>query len=56
VDIADVVLPALDELELGPDLVDLDLGALLSAVVADPGLLQRVIGNLVANGIRFSPP
>ncbi|MDJ0336731.1 ATP-binding protein [Cryobacterium sp. PH31-O1] len=55
VDVADVVLPALDELDLGPELVDLDLGPNLSIVLADAGLLQRAIVNVVANGVRFAP-
>jgi len=53
VDPADVVLPALDELGLGPALVDLDLGA--PAVRADPVLLQRAVVNLLANAARHSP-
>ncbi|MDJ0379102.1 ATP-binding protein [Cryobacterium sp. PH31-L1] len=55
VDVADVVLPALDELELGPEQVDLDLSPRLSTILADAGLLQRAIVNVVANGIRFAP-
>ena len=43
-----VVAPALDELELGPDDVDLDLPADLPPVLADPVLLQRVVVNLLA--------
>jgi two-component system, OmpR family, sensor histidine kinase KdpD len=50
-----VVAPALDELELGPEDVDLDLPADLPPVVADPVLLQRVVVNLLANAERFSP-
>ncbi|OIH95454.1 ATP-binding protein [Curtobacterium sp. MCBA15_001] len=50
-----VVAPALDELELGPDDVDLDLPAELPQVLADPVLLQRVLVNLLANAMRFSP-
>jgi len=50
-----VVAPALDELELGPDDVDLDLPADLPPVLADPVLLQRVIVNLLANAVRYSP-
>ncbi|WP_267420138.1 MULTISPECIES: ATP-binding protein [unclassified Curtobacterium] len=50
-----VVAPALDELELGPDDVDLDLPADLPQVLADPVLLQRVIVNLLANAVRYSP-
>lgn len=52
---ADVVLPALDELGLGPNEVELDLDDSVSAVLADPILLQRVMVNLLANAHRFSP-
>ncbi|HEY2644165.1 MAG TPA: DUF4118 domain-containing protein [Galbitalea sp.] len=55
VDVAEVVLPALDELGLGPADVELDLPTDLPPVVADPGLLQRVIVNLLENARRFSP-
>ena len=54
-DVADVILPALDELGLGPSSVELDLAPDVPAVQADPVLLQRVIVNLLANGIRHSP-
>ncbi len=54
VDPADVVLPALEELALGPDDVELDLGD-ATDVVADPVLLQRVVVNLVANAQRHAP-
>lgn len=50
-----VVAPALDELELGPDDVDLDLPADLPPVLADPVLLQRVVVNLLANAVRYAP-
>jgi two-component system sensor histidine kinase KdpD len=54
VDPADAILPALEELGAGPASVDIDLDA--DAVVrADPVLLQRVIVNLLANAVRFSP-
>ncbi|WP_308222232.1 sensor histidine kinase [Microbacterium oleivorans] len=54
VDPADAVLPALEELGAGPASVDIDLDG--DAVVrADPVLLQRVIVNLLANALRFSP-
>ena len=56
VDVVEVVLPALDELGLGPADVELDLAPDLPPVVADAGLLQRVIVNLLDNARRFSPP
>lgn len=55
VDLPDVVLLALDELGAGPDTVELDLPADVPAVLADAGLLQRAIVNLLTNAIRFSP-
>lgn len=55
-DVDEVILPALDELGLGPADVDLELGPDLPAVRADAGLLQRAIVNLLANAVRFSPP
>lgn len=54
VDPADVVLPALEELGLGPSDVELDLGD-ATDVVADAVLLQRVVVNLVANAQRHAP-
>jgi two-component system sensor histidine kinase KdpD len=56
IDVADVVLPALDELDLGPGEVDLDLPADLPPIIADAGLLQRVVVNLLDNATRFAPP
>jgi two-component system sensor histidine kinase KdpD len=56
IDVPDVVLPALDELDLGPGDVELDLPADLPPILADPVLLQRVIVNLLDNAMRFSPP
>ncbi|HEY4267631.1 MAG TPA: ATP-binding protein [Galbitalea sp.] len=55
VDVAEVVLPALDELGFGPDQVELDLPRELPPVMADAGLLQRVLVNLVDNAVRFTP-
>ncbi|NQX13350.1 sensor histidine kinase KdpD [Microbacteriaceae bacterium VKM Ac-2855] len=54
-DPADVILPAIDELALGPADLDLDLDLDVPAVLADAGLLQRVVVNLLANAVRFSP-
>ncbi|TFC97102.1 MULTISPECIES: ATP-binding protein [Cryobacterium] len=56
VDLPDVILPALDELGLGPSAVELDLPADLTVVLADAILLQRVLVNVLANAIRFAPP
>ena len=53
--IEDVVLPALDELGFGPADVELGIEDALPAVIADPGLLQRVLVNLIENAMRFSP-
>ena len=53
----DEVVPlALDSLGLGParvQLIDIDDGP---QVLADPGLLERVVANLVSNAVRHSPP
>lgn len=54
-DTEDVIVPSLDELGLGPDEVELDLAKDLPRVLADAGLLQRVIVNLLANAIGFAP-
>jgi len=55
VDLPDVVLSALDELGVGPGTVELDLPTDVPAVLADAGLLQRAIVNLLTNAIRFAP-
>ncbi|TXK19035.1 DUF4118 domain-containing protein [Homoserinibacter sp. GY 40078] len=55
VDPADVIVPALDELDLGPDRVEVDLDTQLPPVLADPVLLQRVVVNLLANATRHAP-
>jgi two-component system sensor histidine kinase KdpD len=51
----DVVARALDDLGVVPRAVVLDLPEQLPEVVADPGLLERVIVNLVANAQRYAP-
>jgi len=50
----DVVLEALDELGTSPGQVRLEL-ADIPPVAADPVLLRRVVVNLLANALRFSP-
>ncbi|MFB4290854.1 DUF4118 domain-containing protein [Nonomuraea sp. ATR24] len=44
--------------DLGPlrDRVDADLPPGLPDILADPALLERVLANLMANAVRFSPP
>jgi len=51
----EIVLLALDELGLAPGDVRLQLAADIRSVTADPVLLQRVVVNLLANALRFSP-
>ena len=53
---ADAVLPALEELNLGPAEVELEIPPDLPPVLADAVLLQRVLVNLLANAVRFAPP
>lgn len=54
-EVTDVVLPALDELAIGPGAVELDIPEDLPAVSADAVLLQRVIVNVLANAVRHAP-
>lgn len=55
-DADDVILPAFEELHLGPDEIEVDLDPDLPPILADQGLLQRVVVNLLANAARFAPP
>ena len=50
----EVVTGTLDELALAPGEVTLEI-ATVATVAADEGLLQRVVVNLVANALRYSP-
>ena len=50
----DVVSRALDHTAGGRP-VDLDVPATLPEVFADPGLLERVIANLIENAFRYAP-
>jgi two-component system sensor histidine kinase KdpD len=54
-DVDEVILPALDELRLGPHDVELDLDPDLPRVQADAALLRRVVVNVLANAVHFSP-
>jgi two-component system, OmpR family, sensor histidine kinase KdpD len=52
----DAVPPALDEIGPASSGVRLRIPADLPEVSADPGLLERVLVNLLGNAIRHSPP
>jgi two-component system sensor histidine kinase KdpD len=55
VPLADVVVAALDSLGVERQGVVLDVPEHLPDVVVDPGLLERVIANLVSNAQRYAP-
>ena len=51
------VLPgALRSLAVAGDTIELDVPETLPRVLADPGLLERALANLIDNAVRFSPP
>ncbi|KRB76481.1 hypothetical protein ASE01_16130 [Nocardioides sp. Root190] len=54
--LGEVLSRALDDLGVAPRGVVLDVADDLPAVVSDPGLLERVLVNVIANAQRFSPP
>jgi two-component system sensor histidine kinase KdpD len=50
------VLPAaLHNLGVADDAVEIDVSESLPRLLADPGLLERALANVIANAIRFSP-
>ncbi|POM23818.1 Sensor protein KdpD [Actinomadura rubteroloni] len=51
----EVVPRALDDLRPGRERVTVDVPVDLPAVLADPALLERVLANLIANALRYSP-
>ena len=53
--LAEVVARALDDVGPGAAGVRVDLPDDLPAALVDPGLLERVLVNVVANALRFSP-
>jgi two-component system sensor histidine kinase KdpD len=54
--VEDVVPHALDELGPASAGVRISVPPDLPEVLADPGLLERILVNLVANALRFNPP
>ncbi|MDP9094252.1 MAG: DUF4118 domain-containing protein [Actinomycetota bacterium] len=54
VGVEEVVSLALDH-TAGGARVELDVPEMLPSVLADPGLLERVIANLIENALRYSP-
>jgi two-component system sensor histidine kinase KdpD len=50
----DVILPALEELDLGPGDIELELPAESPLLLADAVLLQRVLVNLLSNAARHA--
>jgi two-component system sensor histidine kinase KdpD len=53
----DEVLPAaLNSVRVPDGLVDLDVPETLPRVLADRGLLERALANVISNAVRFSPP
>ncbi|HSC91362.1 MAG TPA: DUF4118 domain-containing protein [Gaiellaceae bacterium] len=56
VGLEEVVPTALRSLGLGDEDIRLDVDETLPRVLADAGLLERALANLIDNAIRFSPP
>ncbi|MGN6796262.1 MAG: DUF4118 domain-containing protein [Streptosporangiaceae bacterium] len=55
-DLGEVVARGLDDLGLAGRSVQVEIPPDLPEVLVDPGILERVISNLVANALRYSPP
>jgi two-component system sensor histidine kinase KdpD len=55
-DLAEIVARSLDDLGPGGKVVLVEIPADLPEVAVDPGICERVIANLVANALRYSPP
>jgi two-component system, OmpR family, sensor histidine kinase KdpD len=55
-DLAEIVARSLDDLGPAARTVTVNIPDRLPEVAADPGILERVIANLTANALRYSPP
>ncbi|HVB42355.1 MAG TPA: DUF4118 domain-containing protein [Streptosporangiaceae bacterium] len=55
-DLGDIVARALDDLGPGGKAVLVEIPPELPEVLADPGICERVIANLVSNALHYSPP
>ena len=54
-DLSEIVARSLDDLGPGARVVRVDIPDDLPEVAVDPGILERVIANLTANALRYSP-
>jgi two-component system, OmpR family, sensor histidine kinase KdpD len=55
-DLAEIVARSLDDLGPAARAVNVSIPDDLPEVAVDPGILERVIANLTANALRYSPP
>jgi two-component system, OmpR family, sensor histidine kinase KdpD len=55
-DLAEIVARSLDDLGPPARTVAVSIPERLPEVAVDPGILERVIANLTANALRYSPP
>jgi two-component system sensor histidine kinase KdpD len=54
-DLSDIVARSLDDLGPAARSVTVDISPELPEIAVDPGILERVIANLVANALRYAP-
>ena len=55
-DLAEIVARSLDDLGPAARAVTISIPERLPEIAVDPGILERVIANLTANALRYSPP
>jgi two-component system sensor histidine kinase KdpD len=56
VSLEEVLPAALHSIGVPDGTVQLDVPETLPRVLADPGLLERALANVISNAVRFSPP